>query len=223
MLHVRQQSIAYQIGSPAKIQSALEHIADIVEDLVVEANLPLIVFVLDASRAQQNVVVVVGAVQSQLLFRSSERMKNMIAIAHHVIKAIHINATSMNESTQTQKQPRIGHDLKQKLAARSADPGEFGTSLVLRPQNNIANELNTLNQSNSSSHSRSRPCHTPKSPLPDPIFESNCGKLAHSLFHAIGEARSCNAAHSADTYDKALHGPNRGQDRRYTQLASLAP
>lgn len=63
MLHVRlKESIAYQIGSPAKIQSALEHIADIVEDLVVEANLPLIVLVFDASRAQQNVVVVVGAV-----------------------------------------------------------------------------------------------------------------------------------------------------------------
>lgn len=77
MLHVRlKESIAYQIGSPAKIQSALEHIADIVEDLVVEANLPLIVLVFDASRAQQNVVVVVGAVQAQLLVRfMNERKK----------------------------------------------------------------------------------------------------------------------------------------------------
>ena len=57
------KSIAYQIGSPAKIQSALEHIADIVEDFVIEAHLPLILLVSDATRAQKNVVVIVGAVK----------------------------------------------------------------------------------------------------------------------------------------------------------------
>lgn len=114
---------------------------------MVEANLPLIVFVLDASRAQQNVVVVVGAVQAQLLVRSTKERKK----EHDSNRA----PCSQNDPHQChfyewihtkQKKPRIGHDLKQKLAARSTDPGEFGTSLVFRPQNYIADELNTLKE-----------------------------------------------------------------------------
>ena len=147
----------------------------------------------------------------------------MIAISHHVIKTIHINPTSTNKLQPTQWKPRIGHDLEQKFAARRADPGECGTSLVFGSENNITDELDALNMKSVLSNSRSRPCHTPKSPWIGPIFELHFEKSTHSLVRARAEARFCNTVHSADTYGKALHVPNRGQDHQYTLLASLAP
>lgn len=71
VLRVRANDLACQIGSSAEVESALEHVADVVEDFGVEADLPLIELVSDAARAQENVVVVVGAVQPQLFFMGS--------------------------------------------------------------------------------------------------------------------------------------------------------
>lgn len=96
MLQVRSKDIACQIGTSAEIESALEHVTKIVEDLVIEANLPLVLLVFDATRALKNVVIVVRAVKSQL--RVKIKQKNyVIAVSNHVIEAIYIDSIAVNE------------------------------------------------------------------------------------------------------------------------------